>query len=218
MALWGVWNRRNSFVWNDDWQQTAGLLNGCASVLRAWRDAQQQVAGVGSSSGGSSSAGWVKPRSGRIKVNVDAALDLTKDIRAWSWVARNDQGEFIKAGGGSREAHWSPEEAEAYGLREAIRTAIKEGWDLVDFESDAQVVVRGLGKRGGLAYMDLILDDIHFLIHTKRSFSISYCKRSANRVAHALARSHVSISDHSFSYESIPRSIVSLMANDLLLI
>ncbi|CAH9057612.1 unnamed protein product [Cuscuta epithymum] len=45
MLLWGIWKRQNSLVWNDEWQQPAGLINCCASVLRAWREAQQSPAG-----------------------------------------------------------------------------------------------------------------------------------------------------------------------------
>ncbi|CAH9126569.1 unnamed protein product [Cuscuta epithymum] len=54
-----VWKRCNSLVWEGDWQQSAGLLNCCASILNAWRDAQQMGRGRSCSRQESGPGGWV---------------------------------------------------------------------------------------------------------------------------------------------------------------
>ncbi|CAH9107269.1 unnamed protein product [Cuscuta epithymum] len=38
---------------------------------------------------------WKKPAVGWIKVNIDVALDERRGRRAWVWVARDHQGEFL---------------------------------------------------------------------------------------------------------------------------
>ncbi|CAH9127293.1 unnamed protein product [Cuscuta epithymum] len=215
MLVWGLWKRRNALVWEGNWQSSASVISSCSSMLLAWREAQQSAA-RSSSQARRDDQRWKRPSAGVIKINVDAAVDITRGVRAWGWIARDDQGDFVKAGGASCKAEWSPAESEAMGLREAVLAGISEGWDRVEIETDAQIVARGVQSSEGAAYIDLILDDIRCLVQTKSNYVISFCKRSANHAAHALARTHVTISDHSSSYDSIPDCIVSHVANDLL--
>ncbi|CAH9104486.1 unnamed protein product, partial [Cuscuta epithymum] len=101
------------------------------------------------------------------------------------------------------------------GVRDALLGAAEAGWSHVEVITDALSAVQGLKNEGGSSCLFLILNDIRHILKDKSNFIVSFCKRSANRVAHALARAHVTISDQYCWYDSIPDSIVSLLAHDL---
>ncbi|CAH9088173.1 unnamed protein product [Cuscuta epithymum] len=101
--MWGLWKRRNSVVWDGEWQGAAAVLSCCTNVWSAW----QQVQKSGKKwrgPGRIQEDKWQRPKAGAIKMNVDAAVNEAGEIRAWGWVARDEQGEFLKAHGGSCKA------------------------------------------------------------------------------------------------------------------
>ncbi|CAH9135346.1 unnamed protein product [Cuscuta epithymum] len=174
--LWGLWKRRNSLIWKAEWQGAAGVITSAMSMITNWREAQQSSSQPKKRAGGGREQVWRRPGRGVVKVNVDAAFDPSGDKRAWGWVARDEQGNFLKAGGASVRASWSPAETEAAGLREALEEAVAAGWQSVEFETDALSVVQGLRQGGGFSYIDLILEDIKEILLTKSNYRVSFFK------------------------------------------
>ncbi|CAH9144990.1 unnamed protein product [Cuscuta epithymum] len=218
-VLWSIWKRRNEAVWNDTVMGAEETVRTANSMLDTWQRANTETGRLSVVPRQQATASrWRKPFSGWVKINVDRAVNQTSGIRAWGWIARDENGQFIRAGGGSAEKDWSVEETEARGLRKAVEVAAAAGWLRVEFESDSLRVVDNINKTSiGNSYIDLILDDIRSILATKSNWSVSFCKRSANTVAHALARSRVNLSDHSVIFYSSPTCIESQLANDLLI-
>ncbi|CAN1176910.1 hypothetical protein LINPERHAP2_LOCUS32791 [Linum perenne] len=87
-------------------------------------------------------------------------------------------------------------EAEAWALAEAMRWMQELGHKIVEFESDAKVVVDNLARfeSDDTEYGD-ILNKCRELLDRNPGFEVSFCRRDGNRVAHTLAQqswNHVS--------------------------
>ncbi|CAH9129020.1 unnamed protein product [Cuscuta epithymum] len=216
MILWSLWKRRNAVVWKNVSQEDMGVRQCAEATLQSWREVQTTGQQVGIRAEHSEDK-WRSPRPGWIKINVDAAVDEQGGVRAWGWIGRNSQGEVVGAYSESKLAGWTPAETEARGIREAIVGAIRKGWRQVEVESDALQIVQAVKKVGDLSYLDLVVDDIRELLKVNENFTLSFCKRSVNRAAHAFARATVLSSDRSFTQESLPFRVVSQLANDLIL-
>ncbi|CAH9110885.1 unnamed protein product [Cuscuta europaea] len=76
-----------------------------AAVLRGWKTAQIEPGGTTKMT--CPATGWNKPAEGKIKINVDAALDAQNNRRAWAWVVRDSQGRFIGSGWNVEGVNWS---------------------------------------------------------------------------------------------------------------
>ncbi|CAH9142914.1 unnamed protein product [Cuscuta epithymum] len=225
--LWCIWKRRNKAVWEDKTQEASSVVNMADGMIVRWKEAQKATAGAaaGLQRGGQQNGTrtgaprdkWEAPEEGIIKINVDGATNQAAGLRAWGWIARDHQGEFIKARGVSHRAEWTVEETEALGIRDALSGALAEGWNRVIIESDALSVVRGITRREGGSYLQLVLDDIFSIVESKSDFEVSFCKRSANHVAHTLAKAHVSSPDHVKEYVEVPDCIYSRLAHDTLI-
>ncbi|CAH9148255.1 unnamed protein product, partial [Cuscuta epithymum] len=212
--LWCIWKRRNIAVWEDKTQEASWVVNMADGMIVRWKEAQKATAGTaailqrGGQQNGAQAGGprdkWEALEEGIVKINVDGATNQATGLRAWGWIARDHQGEFIKARGVSHRAEWTVEETEAMGIRDALNGAVAEGWNRVIVESDALSVVRGIARRGSGSYLELVLDDIFSIVESKSNFEVSFCKRSANHVAHTLAKAHVSSPDHVMEYVEVP--------------
>ncbi|CAH9087386.1 unnamed protein product [Cuscuta europaea] len=98
MLLWGLWKRRIGVVWKDEHAGEMSVRSGAEAMLRGWREAQSSDAAIHNASAATSTRcieKWQRPRVGWKKINVDGAINDAKGIRAWSWIARDAEGEFL---------------------------------------------------------------------------------------------------------------------------
>ncbi|CAH9097981.1 unnamed protein product [Cuscuta epithymum] len=84
MILWSLWKRRNDVVWKKIAHTEQGVRRCAESTLHGWREAQIQKGGAQSHLQRPEER-WKSPRSGWVKVNVDAATNEEGGIRAWAW-------------------------------------------------------------------------------------------------------------------------------------
>ena len=112
-----------------------------------------------------------------------------------------------------------PDFAEALGIREALSWIKTKDWHNVEVESDSLVSIQAirsptvlLSYFGRIVHecRQLLLDLIHHEV------SIKFVKRSANAVAHSLARSTSIISDRIVSGSDVPVDLKFVLLNDLL--
>ncbi|CAH9086857.1 unnamed protein product [Cuscuta epithymum] len=185
-------------------------------MLGGWRAAQRPVL-TGSINRQIGGERWIRPDSGWIKFNTDAAVCNTNGQRGFGWIARNANGQFLACASYPWPGICSVKELEALAVREALIWLISQEWEKIVVETDALQVVSSLAEEPGNSYFDLILDDIRVMIASNVNIKVSHVKRSANRVAHKLARVAVSLSDRRVWLDLPPSNIVSLMANDLLI-
>ncbi|XP_074315196.1 uncharacterized protein LOC141651379 [Silene latifolia] len=129
-------------------------------------------------------SGWSKPRQGRVKVNVDAAV--LEGIRVgWGSVGRDEQGKVLWYAVTQQRSEMSVGMAEAVGIWHGLEEAIKEGHQEIDMESDCAVVVGDLQRRAkGRSELHLVYDDIYLLCNSFQNVCFKFTRRKNNKVAH----------------------------------
>ncbi|CAH9117150.1 unnamed protein product [Cuscuta europaea] len=123
--LWSLWKRINNAVWKDQKLDTTSVINGAGGMLASWKETQDR--GDRQVFNKIKREQWKRPKKYYIKINVDGATNENGGVRAWGWMTRYDEGNFLKAQGGSAAVNWTVAETEAHGLQEAIKGAIREG-------------------------------------------------------------------------------------------
>lgn len=137
---------------------------------------------------------WLKPATGRIKCNVDGACFAAERRIGVGAVVRDADGLVRAAFCKHQAGEFGANMVEAIGFREVLSWIKDMGFSEIDFELDAQVVVRAVerGECDESPFGDIIRDCLSLLIEVPNSF-ISFVRRSANRAAHKLARASVSM-------------------------
>ncbi|XP_074336022.1 uncharacterized protein LOC141673188 [Apium graveolens] len=109
---------------------------------------------------------WHRPQHGWIKVNTDAALFLEWDSTGVGTVIRDERGQFIRARNHKLQALYSPREAEALGLKEALSWVKDLGYNRCVFETNAKELAEACRSVQGNTYFHLIvLDCINLFKH-----------------------------------------------------
>lgn len=112
-------------------------------------------------------------------------------------VARDDSGHFIRARSKKIQAGYQPRIAEALSLREALSWTKEWRSSKCVFETDAKALVDAINKvkeNQGRSMFDTIVDDCRELIKHFQEVLIFFVPRSANGVAHLLAKGAYSMS------------------------
>lgn len=194
MICWNIWQARNDKVWHNRSTSARIIVDKARAYLRDWREATA-VNVQNSSNNPSFIVKWEKPQSGWYKLNVDAAINEEGGKMGFGWVLRDDHGTFKAAKCTPWKGVYSPKEAEAIAVREALSWLKAHNYDKVTVEIDALLVLQGLHTAGNVSYFDLLLLDVKDTLSLFSHVSISFVKRSANRIAHLLAGESVSLSD-----------------------
>ncbi|CAH9116647.1 unnamed protein product [Cuscuta epithymum] len=132
---------------------------------------------------------WTAPPPGYIKCNVDAALFDNGRRSGCGVCARDCRGRYIMARTEWWNTTFSPEEAEAWALRQAMTWMITKRYIRVIFESDCKRLVDDIraDRDIHLEYGSLV-DDCRLLLKSNNEFQVVFTRRQANNSAHALAR------------------------------
>ena len=158
---------------------------------------------------------WSKPAFGVLKINVDAALFSEASTYSFVCVARDDQGHFIEATTCCRQGVVSPELAEAMGVREALSWIKKKAWSQVVIETDCLTVVQALRSSVSMdSYFGGIISECKNLLKDER-ISILFVKRSANSVAHVIARASLSHADRIITSMDLSPAIMDVILKDI---
>ncbi|KAM6555296.1 hypothetical protein CsatB_002315 [Cannabis sativa] len=127
-------------------------------------------------------------------------------------VARGADGRIIEAISGSRLGVVGPEIAEVIGVKEALSWIKRNGWMEVEIETDALVVVQAvMGSIQMPSQFGFLVQDCRNLLSCINQVSLHFVKRSANRVAHCLARASCYHSDCIVSEDTAPLELMSIV-------
>ncbi|XP_074377796.1 uncharacterized protein LOC141719325 [Apium graveolens] len=137
---------------------------------------------------------WRSPHQGWIKVNTDAAIFSEWNSTGVGSVIRNEHGQFIRARNQKLHGLYSPRETEALGLKEALSWVKNLGYKRCVFETDAKELAEACQGIQGNTYFHLIVLDCMELFKHYDEVLLDYVPRSANIVAHELARATYSMS------------------------
>ena len=208
VQCWLIWHHRNSLVHGGSMQHPVQLNKRATDYLKEYREAQSSLA-IGS---GSTDflQNWKPPTGQLYKLNFDAAIFANSSgIGA---VIRNDAGEVMAALSAKGAAVNDSEEAEAMACRKAMEFAIDAGFSELVVKGDNSVVLSSVSSmHQDLSRLGVIYDDIRHLAAGLHFVSFNCIRRSANSVAHSLAR-YASVLDEEVVWleESPPPAIDAL--------
>ncbi|KAM6542808.1 hypothetical protein CsatB_007255 [Cannabis sativa] len=217
MVCWSLWKARNSIVWKDKVLTTANVVTSARIALDHWRKAQDNnsLSHIYSGNCDDGTELWTKPDINTIKINVDAALFTSDNQYGYGMVARNDTGSLIVAQAHCFNGAFAPEVVEVMGIKEALSWIKRRGWQHVELESDSLVSIQAIRCRSPLSsvFGNLVQDCISLLLSLP-FVKIRFVKRSANRLAHAVARMSRSLSGRLISESNAPVSILDILYSE----
>ncbi|XP_062085599.1 uncharacterized protein LOC133791697 [Humulus lupulus] len=135
------------------------------------------------------SESWIKPGTNQIKINVDAALFQRECSYGFGLVARDSSGRLIEAKTCYQGGVFPAEVVEAMGIKEALSWIKSKNWHNVEIETDSMLSVQSIRSNQIMSSIfGLLIQDCQILLSSLHNVHLRFIKRSANRVAHAVAR------------------------------
>ena len=189
-----------------------------SDYLREFVEAQDQLS-VPVSVHVPTSQAWQPPQGEFFKLNFDGASFDNGATSGYGAVIRNGNGEVMAAVSAKGGVVRDSEELEVMACRNALEFAINAGFMEVILEGDNALVMKTVSQaQPNFSRLGLIYEDIWCLATGFRSISTSYVRRSANGVAHALAKfARLSDNDIVWMEEDPPPAVDALYLDSSLL-
>lgn len=150
-----------------------------------------------------------------IKINVDAALFEDLGNYSFGCVARNGSGDLVEAISVCRAGSLDPETVEALGVREALSWIKQKLWKKVIIETDCLAVVQSVRSSiSMMSYFGGLINECKRLLEESSNVSLIFVRRSANNVAHYLARASYYVADRKIRSDNIPPDFLNVIMND----
>jgi len=210
--MWSIWKSRNLKLWQQVSKSTVTIMERAKHLLEGWRKAHRKQGSLvqlnsPASTGPQTSDGqnaidrygptcWRKPRSGRLKCNVDASFSTSSNKVGIDMCIRDSEGNHVR----SKTLWFSPlcpvDIGKALELDHAIRWINELQLTNVDFEVDSKTVADYFNKaRGDSTKFGSIMDNnIQFCNIFLRNSHVEFIRRQTNEVAHELHYSLASTS------------------------
>lgn len=200
MTCWMIWKHRNELVWNQRRLEISEIVESAKSILNQWNSVQDRtfdrfMAFMNHNDGAER---WHTPMTNRVKINADAALFEDTNSFSYAFIARDHEGKLVEAHSRSLRGRPGPDLAEAIGIREALSWVKNNSCDDAIVESDCLQVVQAIRSSiSCLSYLGRVVQECRDLLASLsyKNVCFGFIKRSANKVAHFLARNHCSGAD-----------------------
>ncbi|XP_060960731.1 uncharacterized protein LOC133031277 [Cannabis sativa] len=182
---------RPDFVWNKCNSTVKEVLATSSITLEHWRKAQDKSALLSLSFNNSDDGAelWTLPATNNLKINVDAALFRQDNSYDYGLVARDHFGKFLEAKTCHYNGNYPAEVVEALGIKEALSWIKNKAWNNAELDSDSLLSVQAIKNNQKMSStFGIIIDDCRLLLSLLKDVKLRFVKRSANRVAHAIAR------------------------------
>ena len=125
----------------------------------------------------------------RYKLNFDSSIFQDGENSGVGVIIRNDRGEVMTALSAKGPPVTGSEEAKIFTCRRAVEFAVNCGFSELVLEGDNQALMDALRKRKGLSsWLGHVLQDVLCLLDRLSRVQVGFVTRSANNVAHILAR------------------------------
>ena len=148
---------------------------------------------------------WMPPTGFQYKINFDVTVFVDIKVSGFGVVIWNDKGEVMVALFAKGPSVMDSEEAEVLAGRKALEFALDSSFTEVVLEGDNIGVMRSIqSNRANNSGLGHIYVDIHCLVASFRIWSVSYVKRTANFVAHSLAKYARQVVDEQVWLEESP--------------
>ncbi|KAL8100419.1 hypothetical protein AgCh_032616 [Apium graveolens] len=223
MLCWMLWKNRNELVWNQKCLDVSEVLVSALSVLNQWRFVQDKhfdnfLSFINQEDGREQ---WQLPSLNRVKVNTDAAIFENPSRFSYALIVRDHMGNLVEAQSECCQGLASPELAEAVGIREALSWVKNERRKDVIVETDCLMLVQWIRSSYiTRSYVGRVVDECRRLLAglQNQNTVLRFIKRSANGVAHYLARYSSSIADRRCWMGNVHPDFHNVLCNDLKLL
>lgn len=159
---------------------------------------------------------WTKPEGNTIKINVDAAIFDEQNMYGFGWAARNKEGRLVVAKLGSKLGSVNPELAEAMGVKEVLSWIKNNSYHDVIVVSDSLVTIQAIRSSVRMSSaFGFCVTECQELLSMLHNVRLCFVKRSANQVAHLLARAARLCADCSYTEASAPMALLDVILKDL---
>ena len=160
---------------------------------------------------------WVALSDPTYKLNFDAAIFKELNCSGVGAIIRNRKGEVMAAMSAKGPPVEDSEEAELLACRRAVEFAIDAGFSELVIEGDNIAVMTSLSHGGpNMSRLGHVVHDIQWLATGLRWASFSHVRRSANSVAHVLARHARNVVEDMIWLEETPPPAVVAIYSDFL--
>uniref|UniRef100_A0A803PQB3 Reverse transcriptase n=1 Tax=Cannabis sativa TaxID=3483 RepID=A0A803PQB3_CANSA len=217
MVCWSLWKARNSIVWKNKALIVANVLASARISLDHWIKAQDNtsLSSINFHNNGDGAELWTKPNTNTIKINVDSATFVSENRYGYGMVARNNSGILIDGKAGCNPGTFTPEVAEIIGIKEALSWIKSHNWHTVELEIDSLLSVQAIRSSIPLnSVFGVLVHDCQTLLSSIPSFKIHFVKRSANRLAHVVAKLSRSLSERSICVSNAPADLLDIMYSE----
>ncbi|KAM6547817.1 hypothetical protein CsatB_019493 [Cannabis sativa] len=217
MLCWAIWKARNLVVWKNKVSSQAEVIASAQTTLDHWRNAQDNfsLSSLFFENRGDGAERWTKPESNKIKLNVDAALFPQDNSFGFGIVARNSSGGLIEAKTKYFGGVYDAEVVEAMGVKEALSWIKSNNCSDVVIETDSMLTVQGIRSNHSVnSIFGLIIHDCQILLSSLNNVRICFIRRSANRVAHVVARHSRFLSGRSIFEYNAWEELISLLYSE----
>ncbi|XP_075640306.1 uncharacterized protein LOC142612059 [Castanea sativa] len=189
VQCWVIWNQRNLVLHGGSIQDPSWLVRRAENYLKEYRDAQVHLS-VWVINGSVQQLIMWKPPSGSIyKINVDATVFSELNVSGFGVMVHIDKGEVMVALSGRGPSVQDSEEVEVLARRRAVEFAMEAGFMEIILEGDNATVMKAImALSTNSSRLGFVYEDIYCIGRGLRDFSVSYVRRTANSVAHSLAR------------------------------
>ncbi|CAH9075972.1 unnamed protein product [Cuscuta epithymum] len=212
-GCWALWCERNRRVWQRVSSSAKVFMDRAHYFISGWKQAQFEK-GRRPAAVAVAPTNWRRPAPGRLKLNVDAAV--RSDRCGLGWCLRDEDGNFVAGTAMPWPGILSSLEAELIAIREALSWLQGTGWQSVEVESDASRAISEIKKHTSFSSFGLIAEDIRELATNFANISFFFTRRSANKLAHSIAKAACSMSYSCSWFYVIPSFLSCIFYNDLI--
>ncbi|XP_031106150.1 uncharacterized protein LOC116010781 [Ipomoea triloba] len=182
--FWSIWTARNDRAFNDIAWNIVALRELVDSHVATWQEAFASASSLG---GCHLSESWSPPPIGTVKCNVDAALH--HGYVSFGAVLRNHEGGFVAACNGHIACPRDPYLAESMAVKEALTWLKSCSFFNVIIEYDCLNFCTAFNSLGeDFSYVGHLIRQCRLLATEVGNVLVCHVRRSANHVAHVLAR------------------------------
>ncbi|KAM6542266.1 hypothetical protein CsatB_006713 [Cannabis sativa] len=229
-TLWAIWTERNQVVHNKKAKLAQVTASFALTYLNNFKSAQSKYQPAASPEFSNqqlqqqplptvrppAAPPCQPPPAGAFKLNVDAAVDTSKNVTGVGAVIRTSSGSVVAALSKQLVGNFKSHEMEALALFHSLNWALQQQLPLSQVETDALIVATALQApfNSKSAFNDILVD-ISCLLSFFPNVTVSHVKRTANQAAHGLAKFALGVDETCFWFEDIPQPIYSVIVDEL---
>uniref|UniRef100_A0A803QEE6 RNase H type-1 domain-containing protein n=1 Tax=Cannabis sativa TaxID=3483 RepID=A0A803QEE6_CANSA len=219
-TFWSIWTERNRVVHGFTTKPAPTLASFAVNYLSNFWTTKGKYHNAASNNPipaqVAANAPWKPPTGTNLKLNVDAALDANRNIIGVGVVVRNSAGRVLAALAKLIIGNFASHEMEANVMFHSLNWVIQLQLPIGIVETDALLVANALQKGSTIITYDHdLLIDVSSLLSFFPQVNIVHAKRSANMVAHCLAKFVLGVDETCSWLEDLPLPFYFIIVNNI---